>query len=92
MKYIQQKRFLTRESILKLLTDTEVASLSHAETSQRLGAGDEYLDLNQIDRGVRRVGKMLTPMGRVLPRKAVPESTWLKITEQLTAFRRATQN
>ncbi len=92
MKFIQQKQFVTRESILKMLTDAEISSVSRAETSQRLGDGDEFIDLKNLDRGVRRAGRMLTPMGRVLPRKAVAESTWLKILEPLTTLRRATQN
>jgi hypothetical protein len=92
MKFVQQKQFITRESILKLLTDAETSSVSRAETSERLGDGDEYIDLKNLDRGVRRAGSMLTPMGRVLPRKAVAESTWLKIVEQLQTLRRATQN
>jgi hypothetical protein len=92
MKYIQQTQSKTRESILKLLSSDEIASLSRAETAQRLGDGDEYLDLEHIERGVRRAGRMVTPMGRVLPRKSVHESTWLKIVEQLSALRRATLN
>lgn len=90
--YIQQKRLLMRERILKLLTATEAASVTRAETSERLAFGDEYLDLNHLDRGVRRAGRMIAPMGRVLARKAVPESTWLKLTEHLAALTRATLN
>lgn len=92
MKFVQQKQFITRESILKLLTGAEISSVSRAETSARLGEGDEYIDLQNLERGVRRAGRTLTPMGRVLPRKAVTESTWLKIVEQLATLRRATQN
>lgn len=92
MKHVQQNRFPTRESILKLLTEAEVASVHRAETSGRPGAGDEYLDLNHLDRGVCRAGMMLAPIGRVLTRKAVPESTWRKITEQLTTLRLITLN
>jgi hypothetical protein len=92
MKFVQQKQFITREGILKLLTDAEISSVSRAETRERLGDGDEYIDLGNLDRGVRRAGTMLTPMGRVLPRKAVAESTWLKIVDQLQTLRRATQN
>ena len=92
MNYIQQQQFTTRERILKLLSDEEVASVSRAETAECLGDGDEYLDLQHLDRGVRRAGKMTAPMGRVLPRKSVKDRTWLKIIECLAALRRATQN
>lgn len=90
MKHPEHDPFLTRESILNLLTEAEVASVHRAETSERLSAGDEFLDLNHLDRGVRRAGTMLTPNGCVLARKAVPDTTWRKITEQLATLRRAT--
>lgn len=92
MKFIQQKQLLAREGILKLLTDAEISSVSRAETTERLGEGDEYLDLKHLERGVRRAGETMTPMSRVLPRKSVNESTWLKIVEQVTTLRRATLN
>jgi hypothetical protein len=91
MKNNQREGMITRRSLLKLLSDEEVASVSRAETAARLDDGEEYLDLARLERGVRRAGG-LTPTGRVLPRKAVRESTWLKIVEQLTMLRRAMQN
>lgn len=89
---IAQKPFITREGILKMLTHAEISSVSRAETNERLLDGDEYLDLKHADRGVRRAGDSVTPMGRVLPRKSVHESTWLKIVEQVATLRRATLN
>ena len=79
--------YVTRDSILKVLSDDEVAKVSTAETAARLADGDEYLDLEQLDKGVRRAGGTATPMGRVLPRKAVHASTWSKILTQLAAPR-----
>ncbi len=78
--------YVTRESILKLLSDDEVAKVSTAETASGLEPGDEYLDLEHLDRGVLRGGATV-PMGRVLPRKAVHPGTWTKILAQLTAPR-----
>ena len=75
--------YVTRDSILKLLSDDEVAHVSTAETADRLVSGDEYLDLGQLERGVRRAPDTATPMGRVLPRKAVREDTWAKIVTHL---------
>lgn len=92
MKYIQQKRVHTRASILKLLTDAEVARVLRAGTGQCLRSGDEYVDLNQLDRGVRRVGRKMSPTGLVLARKGVAESTWLEITEQLLVLSRTLLN
>ncbi len=75
--------YLTRDSILKLLSDDEIASVSNAETASRLADGDEYLDLEHLDHGVRRAGGARMPMGRVLAKKAVAEATWTKIVTQL---------
>jgi hypothetical protein len=76
---------ITRDNILKLLSDDEVARVSTAETAPRLASGDEYLDLEQLEQGVRQAGQAGTPMGHVLPRKAVQEGTWRKILAQLPA-------
>ena len=80
----QDKRsdYETRERILKLISDDEIASVSTAETG-RLSPGDEYLDLEHLEQGVQRADGTATPIGRVLPRKAVQEATWSKILTQL---------
>ena len=75
----QRTEYVTRDSILKLLADDEVAKVSMAETAAHLLDGDEYLDLEQLEQGVQRAGGTATPMGRVLPRKSVHASTWSKI-------------
>jgi hypothetical protein len=85
MKNDAQTEYIMRDSILKLLSDEEVASVSTAESAARLSDGDEYLDLEQLDHGVRRAQGTATPMGHVLPRKAVHENTWSKILTQLAA-------
>jgi hypothetical protein len=74
-----------RNGILSLLSDEEVARVSTAETAARLLDGDEYIDLGQLEQGVRRAEGTATPLGRVLPRKAVHELTWSKIVTQLGA-------
>lgn len=78
----------TRESILKLLSDEEVARVCIAETQAQLATGEEFLDLKHLDRGVRRArppaGVLSTPsMARVLPRSALDAPTWTKILAQL---------
>lgn len=82
----KQSQYVARDSILKLLSDSEVAIVSMAETNTKLANGDEYLDLEQLDKGVMRapVIPVPTPMGRVLPRKAVHGETWTKILACLT--------
>ncbi len=83
MKNDKRSDYTTRDSILKLLSDTEVASVSTAETAATLSDGDEYVDLEQPARGVQRALGGTIKMGSVLPRKAVREKTWSMILTQL---------
>ena len=85
MKNDKRSEYLTRDSILKLLSDDEVTTVSTAETAARLADGDEYLDLEQLAQGVQRASGKSVAMGRVLPRKAVHADTWNKILTQLPA-------
>jgi hypothetical protein len=87
MNIEQRTAYVTRESIMKLLTDDEIARVSTAETAARLVDGDEYLDLEKLDHGVRHASGPGTPMGRVLPRKSVAALTWGKILTHLEAAR-----
>jgi hypothetical protein len=78
---------ITREDILMLLSDDEVASVSHLEATAGLLDGEEYLDLDDLPQGVRNDFRAsATPMGRVLPRRAVQPATWNKIKEQLASL------
>jgi hypothetical protein len=79
MKSDAQTENRTREGVLKLLSDDEVAAVSTAETAARLLDGEEYLDLEQLERGVQQATKTAAVMGRVLPRRAVHRDTWNKI-------------
>jgi hypothetical protein len=74
---------LSRETVLSLLSDDEVASVSTAETAAALADGDEYVDLQDLEQGVKRARGMAVSMGRILPRKAVHETTWTKILAEL---------
>jgi hypothetical protein len=85
MKNDNRSRYVTRESVLMLLSDDEVSAVATAETATRLPDGDEYLDMEQLDQGVQRAHQKKTPMGRVLPKKAVQKDTWEKILKQLPA-------
>ncbi len=75
-----KKNTLTRETILALLTDTEVAKVSRAEDAARLVEGDEYVDLADPAAGVQQVqATPRTAPGHALPRSAVSDATWSKI-------------
>ena len=80
----QRTTYVTRDMILKTLSDAEVASVSTAETGESLTPGDEYVDLGAPQDGVQKAGpKPRTPMGRVLPKKSIQASTWNKIVATL---------
>ncbi|MGE5783205.1 MAG: hypothetical protein ACM3ZE_01385 [Myxococcales bacterium] len=80
--------YITRDTILKLLSDDEIARVSTAETAAHLVDGDEYVDLEVPDQGVRTaLGSSSVPMGRVLLKKAVLEKTWREVLALLSAHR-----
>ena len=81
---------VARHSILTLLSDDEVASVSVAESATALSHGDEYLDLTELERGVRLAAGGSTTLSNVLPRKAVCDATWSKVLTELEAYRAAT--
>ena len=80
---------VTRENILMLLSDDEVASVSTAETMVRPLDGEEYLDLEDLEQGVRSAIGTTPQMGRLLLRRAVHQNTWEKIQKQLAALHTA---
>jgi hypothetical protein len=80
---IESLQPLTREGMLELLSDEEVARVSSAETAYRLAEGEQYLDLDQLGRGVRSAPPEPPPMGRVLPRKSIEPQTWSRILSHL---------
>ncbi|MDP2270437.1 MAG: hypothetical protein Q8N23_24210 [Archangium sp.] len=80
------RQLVTRERVLELLSDDEVARVCTAEATAQLAEGEEYLDLAHLELGVRRGGA--TPMTRVLPRQAIDATTWARIVAQLSSSRR----
>ena len=85
MKTDKRSEYATRNSLMKLLTDDEITTVTIAESAACLADGEEYLDLEQLDQGVQQAPGKNTPMGRVLPRKSVHEKTWAKLLLQLPA-------
>ena len=75
--------YVARDSILKLLSDAELAQVSSAEGATELAATDEYIDLEQLEHGVRKPPVQGTAASRMLPRSAVSEKTWAKIVAVL---------
>lgn len=88
MRIDDRTEYVTRDTIMRLLSDDEVARVATAETAPQLVEGEEYIDLEEPDRGVRRAqGNEGAVMGRMLPRKAVLESTWHAIEVLLASHR-----
>lgn len=72
-----------RERILSLLSDVDIARASTAATTAAPLEGEEFLDLENLRRGVR-VAEGATPaMKHLLLRRSVHPNTWTKILEQL---------
>ena len=79
-----KKDTLTREALLELLTDAEVAKVSLAEDASRLVEGDEYVDLTDPSAGIQQVqASPRTPPGHALPRSSVSDASWTKIVQLL---------
>ncbi len=70
--------YATRSEVLRLLSDDEAGLVATAETKQ-LPEGDEYLDLEHLERGVQISEGPTTSSRHVLPRSAVRMATWSKI-------------
>jgi hypothetical protein len=84
MTLAERTEYVTRDTIMKLLSDEEIAKVSNAETATNLEDGAEYVDLENIDKGVQS-SKAATKVavGNVLPRTAVSAEAWSKIVAQL---------
>jgi len=77
--------FLTRDGVMRLLADDEQKSVKSLQASTRLGPGEEYLDLEKLDQGALRGPNATTPMGNVLPKRALRPATWSKIVALIAA-------
>jgi hypothetical protein len=89
MNSVTKTEHITREKILMLLSDDEVASVCTAETAARPLEGEEYLDMDDLDQGVRSALGTSPPMSRLLMRRAVHQKTWDTILKQLATLRTA---
>lgn len=79
-------RFPTVDVIIALLSDDEVANVNSQDLSGHTDV-DEYLDLEQIDRGVQLGRGPPRPICRLLPRKAIGEATWARVIACLSSER-----
>lgn len=79
-----RSELVSRDSVLKLLTNEETARVSMAETKSGLADGADYIDLDHLDKGVQRAGAAVpVAMSDIVPRTAVGNETWTKILAHL---------
>jgi len=85
----KRSEYFTRDSIMNLLSDEEIAKVTATESATSLVDGDEYIDLEQLDQGVQTVpgSTAAIAVGRVVARKAVQERTWKNVVTQLASRR-----
>jgi hypothetical protein len=86
MTAVERAQYVTRDTILKMLSDEENAKVSLAESAARLRDGEEYVDLEDLVAGVQLAKSPMTKIlnGHIVPRSAVHGETWSKIVAQLT--------
>jgi len=75
----------SRDAILGLLSDDEVARVSSAEDRNDLAVGDEYIDLQHLDKGVQQAVAPTKHEANLLPRNAVRETTWHRLQARIAA-------
>ncbi len=76
--------YIGRDTILAFLSNEEIAEVARTQSESTLAPGEEYLDLDRLDEGIRFASSSRPiPMKRVLPKKSVRRMTWQKIMTQL---------
>jgi hypothetical protein len=85
MSYGGPLRSPTADAIIALLSDDEIENVNKHDAAAGHSDTDEYLDLEHVEQGVRRGLGPPRPVCRVLPRKAVRETTWARIIAALDA-------
>ncbi|MCE9576248.1 MAG: hypothetical protein K8W52_24070 [Deltaproteobacteria bacterium] len=83
MKNDKRTAYVERDTILALLSETELAQVSAAESGAALADGVEFIDLEHLDRGVRLAPRGDTPLAHILARTSVGSETWGQIVKAL---------
>jgi len=86
----KKSEYVIRDSIMKLLSDEEVARVSTTEAETPLSDGEEYLDLEHCEAGMHSAKAMTPPMGRILSEDSVSEKTWNAVLATLASASAAT--
>jgi hypothetical protein len=86
MHYRERQPPLIDTMLIALLSEEEFARVNSPQAAARLSDADEYLDLEQLERGVQRGPVAPRPICRLLPRNALRETTWAEIIGCLRAM------
>lgn len=81
----KEYEFISRDNLLKILSDDEATRFRTKVPAMQLGAADEFIDLMEIEKGVQLAGE-LNPTD-VLARKVLHENTWAKIVTNVNAWK-----
>ena len=76
---IQTDHTKKRAEILALVSDDQLAKVATAEGAKKLVEGDEFVDLEDVGRGVQQVHDTPVAAGHMLPRSSVPDAVWTQI-------------
>jgi hypothetical protein len=86
MAHTTASAYATREAILELLSDAEVAKVSNAEGAAKMEEGQHFVDLENLNLGVQKASVSTTPsMGNIVTRSAVSDTTWAKVSAAVSA-------
>lgn len=73
-----------RIAVLDLLSDAENARVATGVTALHMAEGDEYVDLEHLDRGVQHAtATTVLTINTPVPRSAVNQETWERIISRL---------
>jgi hypothetical protein len=85
MTAAERAEYVSRDTILKMLSDEEMAKVGTAESATGLKEGEQYLDLEHLDKGIQHAQASMSKLttSHIVPRSAVRGETWSKILAQL---------
>lgn len=87
MKHEKHSQRLTRDTIMKLLSDDEAAEVNSGNGPVLLSGGDEYIDLDELKGGVRRaLSETTRPARQVVAKSGVKDESWKKIVAELESY------
>jgi hypothetical protein len=84
MSEAKRANYLSRDAIMNLMSNDEIAKVSSVEASTGLKTGDEYVDLENLDKGIQRASVAASVnLKHAVPRGAVSSETWSRIMAEL---------